>query len=234
METTETTIDLKDIVYILKKHLNLLIILPVVAALVAGIVSFFILSPVYQANANILINRPTSDVGGTTTNPNDITAYQKLVSTYAELTKLDIVYKEAGTQIGLDDDAIKALASTISVSPKGDTQILTISVQSEEPELAQQYVAALAQSLKVTGAEKLGQDNIQLLDEPVLPQSPVAPNKVMNVAIAFVLGSMIAVFIAFLIEYLDTRIKRPEEIEQITGLPIIGMIPVLDQQGEFN
>lgn len=231
METTETTIDLKDIAYILKKHMKMLIALPVIAALLAGIVSFFLLTPIYQANANILVNRPANEVTSSI-NPNDITAYQKLVSTYAEMAKLDIVYQEAGKQIGLDEKATKALASTISVSPKGDTQILTISVQSEDPELAQQYVGALAQALKATGAEKIGQDNIQLLDAPALPKSPVAPNKVMNVAIAFVLGAMIAVFIAFLIEYLDTRVKRPEEIEQITDLPILGMIPEFNEGGE--
>lgn len=230
METTETTIDLKDIAYILKKHLKMLIIVPTIAALVAGIVSFFFMEPVYQANANILVNRPANEVSSTA-NPNDITAYQKLVSTYAEMAKLDLVYQNAGVQIGLDDDTIKELAKTISVAPKGDTQILTVSVQSGEPALAQQYVAALAQSLKVTGAEKLGQDNIQLLDAPQLPTAPVAPNKTMNVAIAFVLGAMIAVFIAFLIEYLDTRIKRPEEIEALIDLPIIGMIPAIDEQG---
>ncbi|MGL4624175.1 MAG: YveK family protein [Culicoidibacterales bacterium] len=228
METTETTIDLKDIAYILKKHLKMLIALPVAAALLAGVVSFFLMTPIYQASANILVNRPANEVTSSV-NPTDITAYQKLVSTYAELAKLDIVYQEAGKQIGLDEKATKELAETISVSPKGDTQILTISVQSEEPELAQQYVSALTQALKVTGAEKLGQDNIQLLDAPVLPENPVAPNKVMNVAIAFVLGGMIAVFVAFLIEYLDTRVKRPEEIEQATGLPIIGMIPLLEE-----
>lgn len=229
METTETTIDLKDIAYILKKHLKMLIALPVAAALLAGIISFFFMTPIYQANANILVNRQAGEIVGSSVNVNEINAYQKLVATYAELAKLDIVYKNAGVQIGLDEETTASLAKTISVSPKGDTQILTVSVQSANPQLAQEYVAALAQSLKVTGAEKLGQDNIQLLDAPVLPENPVAPNKVMNVAIAFVLGAMIAVFVAFLIEYLDTRIKRPEEIEQVTGLPIIGMIPLLDE-----
>lgn len=144
------------------------------------------------------------------------------------MAKLEIVYQNAGVQAGLPEETIAELAQTISVTPQGDTQILQVSVQSKNPTLAQQYVGALVQSLKVVGAEKLGQDNIQLLDPATLPESPVAPNKTMNVAIAFVLGGMIAVFIAFLIEYLDTRVKRPEEIEQITGLPLIGIIPLYE------
>ncbi len=227
METTETTIDLKDIAFIFKKHLKMIIALPLLAALIAGIISFFFMDPVYQANASILINRPSNEINSSTS-VNDITAYQKLVSTYASMAKLEIVYQNAGVQAGFPEDVIKELAKTISVTPEGDTQILRVSVQSGEPELAQQYVGALVQSLKVVAAEKLGQDNLQLLDPPSLPEKPVAPNKTMNVAIAFVLGGMIAVFIAFLIEYLDTRVKRPEEIEDVTGLPIIGMIPLLE------
>lgn len=231
MENQETTIDLKDIAYILKKHLKMLIIVPVVAALVAGIVSFFLLQPVYQSSIDILINQPSSDVSSSA-NPNDITAYQKLVSTYAEMAKLRTVTNEAGVQLGLSEKDIAELTKTISVNPKGNTQILTVSVQSNNPELATQYVGALVQSLKVTGAEKLGQDNIQLLDTAIVPTSPVAPNKIMNIAIAFVLGAMIAVFVAFLIEYLDTRVKRPEEIEHLLDLPIIGMIPDFNKEGD--
>lgn len=227
METTETTIDLKDIAFIFKKHLKMIIALPLLAALIAGIVSFFFMDPIYQANASILVNRPSNEINSSTS-VNDITAYQKLVSTYASLAKLEIVYQNAGVQAGLPEETIAELAQTISVTPQGDTQILQVSVQSKNPTLAQQYVGALVQSLKVVGAEKLGQDNIQLLDPATLPESPVAPNKTMNVAIAFVLGGMIAVFIAFLIEYLDTRVKRPEEIEQITGLPLIGIIPLYE------
>ncbi|MGL6247931.1 MAG: YveK family protein [Culicoidibacterales bacterium] len=228
METTELTIDIKEIAYILKKHLKILVIIPTIAMLVAGVVSFFILSPVYQANADILINR-TSVEEGKTANVNDFTSYQKLVSTYTELAKLNLVYQNAGVQIGLTEEETQTLAKTINVGSKGDTQILTVSVQSENPELAQQYVGALVQALKITSAEKLGQDNIQLLDDPLLPESPVSPNKVKNIAGAFLGGVVIALFMSFSIEYLDTRIKRPEEIEQITGLPIIGMIPQLEE-----
>ncbi|MGL4971593.1 MAG: polysaccharide biosynthesis tyrosine autokinase, partial [Culicoidibacterales bacterium] len=151
-----------------------------------------------------------------------------------ELAKLDIVYKEAGIQIGLDEGTTWGLASTISAASKGNTQILTLSVRSAEPGLAQQYVEALAKALKSVGAEKLGQDNIQLLDAPALPGSPISPNIQKNTVTAFGAGLVIALFIAFLLEYLDTRIKRPEETERLTGLPIVGMIPLLDEKAEKN
>ncbi|MGL4972134.1 MAG: Wzz/FepE/Etk N-terminal domain-containing protein, partial [Culicoidibacterales bacterium] len=64
METTELNIDIKDIMYILKKRLNILIIIPVILAIAAGIYSSFVLTPIYQANVNILINRPLGE-GGT-------------------------------------------------------------------------------------------------------------------------------------------------------------------------
>ena len=50
-------------------------------------------------------------------------------------------------------------------------------------------------------------------------------NGVMNVAIATVLGLMMGLFVVFLLEYMDTKIKKPEDIEKHLGLPILGVVP---------
>ena len=57
------------------------------------------------------------------------------------------------------------------------------------------------------------------------PTAPIKPNKVMNIAIAGVLGVMIGLFVIFLLEYLDNKIKTPQDIEKHLGLPLLGVIP---------
>jgi capsular polysaccharide biosynthesis protein len=71
-------------------------------------------------------------------------------------------------------------------------------------------------------------ENIQVIDTAQTPVSPVQPRPMMNIAIAGVLAVMLGVFIAFLIEFLDTTIKTPEDVEKHLGLPVIGSIPMVE------
>ena len=68
-------------------------------------------------------------------------------------------------------------------------------------------------------------NDVQVIDKATLPKNPIKPNKVMNVLIAFVLGTMIGLFVVFLIEYLDNKMKTPQDIEKHLGLSVIGVIP---------
>ena len=61
-----------------------------------------------------------------------------------------------------------------------------------------------------------------------LPESPVSPNKTMNIAIAFLLGLMVSVGLVFLIEYLDNTYKSKEQLEKELDIPVLGTIPDVD------
>ena len=67
--------------------------------------------------------------------------------------------------------------------------------------------------------------NIQIIQKAEEPKNPVAPNKMMNIAIGFLLGLMISIGIAFLQEYLDNTFKKSDELEEVLDLPILGVIP---------
>ncbi|RIV18594.1 hypothetical protein D2Q93_13795 [Alicyclobacillaceae bacterium I2511] len=68
--------------------------------------------------------------------------------------------------------------------------------------------------------------NIQIIYPATAPTHPVAvkPNKKLNVAIAFILGLMISVGLAFLREYLDMRLRNEEEIQNYLKLPVLGTV----------
>ena len=62
-----------------------------------------------------------------------------------------------------------------------------------------------------------------------MPEKPVSPNKKMNIAIAFLLGLMVSVGLVFLLEYLDNTYKTKEQLEKELELPVLGVIPTLDE-----
>ena len=56
----------------------------------------------------------------------------------------------------------------------------------------------------------------------------MAPNKTMNIAIAFILGMMVGSGIVFLLEYLDNTYKNKEQLEKDLDIPVLGVIPMSD------
>src|SRR5699024_9995802 len=72
-------------------------------------------------------------------------------------------------------------------------------------------------------------DNVNILSaaETEVDQSPVEPRPKLNIAIAIVLGAMVGVGVAFLLEYLDTTIRTEEDVEQKLDVPIIGVISTM-------
>jgi capsular polysaccharide biosynthesis protein len=74
-------------------------------------------------------------------------------------------------------------------------------------------------------------DNVSILSPAVLKDNPapVAPNPMLNMAIAAVVGLMLGVGIAFLLEYLDTSIKNDQDIEDVLGVPVLGVISPIQE-----
>ncbi|MCU9807044.1 hypothetical protein LEQ06_01895 [Paraclostridium sp. AKS46] len=68
-------------------------------------------------------------------------------------------------------------------------------------------------------------NSVEVIDKARLPEDPVKPNKVMNVAIAGVLGFMIGLFIVFLLEFMDRKMKTAQDIEKYLNLPTLGVVP---------
>src|SRR5699024_2057980 len=75
-------------------------------------------------------------------------------------------------------------------------------------------------------------DNVRILSEAETAEnpSPVAPKPMLSIAIAIVLGGMVGVGLAFLLEYLDNTVKTEDDIEKRLGLPVLGTIATISEE----
>lgn len=88
-----------------------------------------------------------------------------------------------------------------------------------------QIFESLLQRAKETGISgELKTNNIRVADKAPVPRWPVWPRTRRNVAIGFLVGALLAVALAFGVEYLDNKIKSPDEIKAL-GLPCLGLVP---------
>ncbi|WP_368503146.1 YveK family protein [Alkalihalophilus sp. As8PL] len=224
----EETISLKDIYNTLRRRLMLLILVPVIAVVLAGLVSYLVLTPIYQSSTQILVNQTQQDQSFS---QNDIRTNVELINTYTVIIKsptiLDKVIAEANLTESFSD-----LNNKISVSSENNSQVMNIRVEHERPEVAAQIANTIATVFQREIVEIMSVDNVSILSSAQVSDSPspIKPNPTLNMAIAFVVGLMTAVGIAFLLEFLDTTIKSEEDIESLLELPILGAIPDMNKE----
>lgn len=219
----EETISLQDIFKVLKKRIALIISITIGAMLIAGLISFFLLTPIYQGSTQILVNQTKQDQQ--TIQSSEIQANLQLINTYNVIIKSPAILNKVIERLDLDTTPTE-LTESISVTNANNSQVVNITVQNENPALAVDIANTVASVFQDEIPTLMNADNVNILSPAVLPANPtpVKPNKTMNVAIAMVIGLMIGVGLAFLLEYLDTTVKTEQDVEDLLGLPILGLV----------
>lgn len=222
----EETIDLREYFYIIKKRAWIIGLIAVVAMLVSGIISFFVLSPVYEASTTLIVSRDESATETNTALTGDqINVAQKLALTYGEIIKSRSVLDEVAKSLKLDM-TYDELSEAISVSSVKDTQIIKVSVQDTNAKKASDIANAVPKAFTSEVKRIMKANGVEVIDKAVTPENAIKPSKVMNVAIAAVLGVMIGLFVVFVLEYMDTKVKTPQDIEKHLGIPLLGVVPM--------
>ena len=110
-----------------------------------------------------------------------------------------------------------------------DTRIVSISVNDRVPEEA----SRIANSLREVAAQKIISitrvSDVTTLEEARPAISPSSPNIRRNTVIGAGLGAGLVIVVVLLIELFDDRVKRPEDIEDVMEIPLLGIIPNLDK-----
>jgi capsular polysaccharide biosynthesis protein len=222
----EQVIRLDELFEALKKRWLMIVTVTLIATIISAALSFFVIKPKYEASTKVFIGKDEGD--NQAYNQNDVLMYQKLMKTYSEAIKTkDLVSRSLqGTSLELKPQDVLA---NLTVSPVSDTQILQIKYKSNNPQEAKVVIQELTNEFIKTSKELVPNGNIKTIEEVQLPEKPVSPNKKMNIAIAFLLGLMMSVGLAFLLEFLDNTFKSKEQLERELDIPVIGVIPTVKE-----
>ena len=221
----EQVISVSEIIDAVKKRWKIIVLTTVLATVVSGIFSFFVISPTYEASTKIFIGKEGAESEGY--NSSDVSMYQNLIKTYSELIKTkDLVNKAINNS--QYDLSVNNVLNGITVNTLTGTQILQISYQSKSPSIAKNILESITNEFITKAEELVPNGNVKVLESVELPKNPVAPNKTMNIVIAFILGMMVGFGIVFLLEYLDNTYKNKEQLEKDLDIPVLGVIPMSD------
>lgn len=199
----------------------------VLVALVFAIAAFgysaFLAKKEYQSTSRIyVVSRQNQDNNALTNS--DLQAGSYLVKDYREIILSQNVLSQAIEELKLDMTPAE-LSKKISVSVPTDTRILSITAKDGDPKEA----ARIANGLRNVAAEKIISvtkvSDVTTLDEAEVPQSPSSPNIRRNVLLGFIAGAGLMVVFMVVVEVLDDRVKRPEDIEELMGFTLLGIVP---------
>lgn len=223
-------IDLRDIWRILKKGKWYLISLPLAAMIISTIISFFVLTPKYEASATLMVGKSTEGQNAMMMQYNDILAANQLVKTYSQLVKSRSVVEKV-IEFEKLDVTYDQLSKNIDVKPVKDTQLIQVTVIDTNPERAALLANTTAAIFMGRVIEIMRASNVNIVDNAVPPQKPIKPNKKLNIAIAGLIGLMAALGVVFLMEFLDRTIKNGDDVQRHLELPVLGVIPRIDKRG---
>jgi capsular polysaccharide biosynthesis protein len=229
----EETISLKELFHTLKKRLSLIIIITAIATATSGLVSYFLLTPVYQSSTQILVNQAKSDEQ--VYNAGEVQTNLQLINTYNVIIKSPAILDKVIQQESLDISA-GALNELVTVASEQNSQVVNITVQNEDPQKAADIANAIASTFKKEISTIMNVDNVNILTQAQVSEdpSPIKPKPALNMAIALVVGLMAGVGLAFLLEYLDNTIKNEQDIENQLGLPVLGAITTINMDGDMK
>ena len=226
-ENKEIGIDVVQLFKVLWKKKIAIILTAIVAALVAFGVSSFILTPEYSSTTRIyVVNRNQSENAGLTNQ--DLQAGTYLVKDYKEIILSQDVLEKVSSNLKLEQSG-KGLSKKIQVTVPVDTRIVSIVVKDDQPEEA----SRIANALREVAAEKIIKvtrvSDVTTLEEARPALTPSSPNIRRNTLLAFLAGGAVMVILILLLELLDDRVKRPEDVEEVMQVALLGIIPDLNK-----
>ena len=226
-EQNTMEIDVFHLFKILWKRKILIALVAIVAGALAFAYSAFIVKPEFTSTTRIyVVNRNQGDKPGLTNQ--DLQAGSYLVKDYREIILSQDVLEKVTSNLKLDLSP-KNLASKVKVTVPVDTRIVSISVNDRVPEEA----SRIANSLREIAAEKIISitrvSDVTTLEEARPAIAPSSPNIRRNTIIGLLGGTVFTVIAVLIVELVDTRVKRPEDIEDVMQIALLGVVPNLDK-----
>ncbi|WP_313128053.1 YveK family protein [Anaerocolumna sp.] len=231
----EVEINLRDLFYLIKSKLWIILLSGIIMASAAGLYSSFLITPVYTSTTKLYILSKTTTLSSLA----DLQIGSQLTQDYMVLVKSRPVVTQVIENLGLNM-SYEEMVGIITPSNPSNTRILAITANYTDPYLAKKIVDEFATVSATQIAEIMDADKPTIVEEGYMQSHPSSPNTKMNIVIGGVLGVFIASGIIILLNLLDDTIKDSDDIERYLGMTTLALIPIesgaakLSKQDEKN
>ena len=211
---------LLELFRLLKKHLQIVVLLPIACALVVGLYSVIFVRNQYTATSSMYV-LAQNDSSNSNSLYSDLNASQMLTNDVAKLLKSDRIVNQVGSEVGIE--GLKGYS--VSVTSETTSRVITLSVTGPDPQTAADIVNKMIEDVSGVAQSVMNVESVNPVDRAQAPEKPSGPNRLLYTLVAFVAGLFAAIAIVVVSDMLNTKVRGPEDLEELVDVPIIGRIP---------
>ena len=217
---------------LIKSKLLFLLLFTIVGTTAVGLYTVFIISPIYSVSSKLIMKNTSSQTNGQNNDAQTIEAinlFQRQAKTYLEIADLPPVKDNTNKALGLSPDDIAKIKSVKLTNDSG-SQLVTITVRGLDRNLAERYIKEYVSQYKKFTADRLGRDNLSVVTEALGSDSPVYPVLWKNLLVSILVFSFVGFNVIFIKYLLSDSIDSYEDLEELVGTPVLGMIPTIERK----
>ena len=203
IQNEEIEINLAELFQVLKEHLHIIIISTLICAILVGAFTIFFVSKKYESTARIF---PKPEVNEGIVDYSQINSNNSMTKNYIALLGGNNIQSKVAKELNVDTNVV---SSALSISNETDTQIISISATTTDPQLSKKIVDTT-------------------VDDAKLQTSPVSPSVPKNIVIGGLVGAILSIGIIFIRFMLDNRLHTKEDVEKYLEIPNLGVIPYFE------
>jgi len=222
-------VNIQDLLRVFQRYWALIVLLVAVGLSTSAVMLLVVIQPSYEATARLFVS--TQSLGTADELLQGSTYTQARMTSYAQIASDPIVLDPVIEKLQLDRTADE-LSSQVEASAERDQLIIEIVVTDHDPALAANIVNEVAEVLSavitdkieapVAGSEAMvNVTTLRLADPPSAPSWPVPW---IVITVGGLLGLIVGVGLAFLLQSSDSRVRNIEEVRKIVPYPILGLV----------
>ena len=207
---------LLELFHLLKKHLQIVVLLPIACALVVGLYSVIFVRNQYTATSSMYV-LAQNDSSNSNSLYSDLNASQMLTNDVAKLLKSDRIVSQVGSEVGIEE--LKGYS--VSVTSETTSRVITLSVTGPDPQTAADIVNKMIEYVSGVAQSVMNVESVNPVDTAQAPEKPSGPNRLLYTLVAFVAGLFAAIAIVVVSDMLNTKVRGSEDLEELVDVPII-------------
>lgn len=225
----ELEIDLWDLVLYLLDRWMILVASALAGAIIAGVVTFCFMTPVYEATSKLyVVSQKDSAI-----NLSDLQIGNYLAKDYQEVFKNWMVHETVIERLDLPY-SYKYLMTHLKVTNPADTRMLYITYTSQNPAEAQLIANTYAEVGQAFIASHMDTREPTMFETALLPAEPSSPSMAKNVVLGFALALVLAGGILVVMYLADDKIRTPEDVEKYLRIPVLGTMIDTNHEDKAN
>ena len=217
----EEEISLSELFGILRKRMAMIVGLGLVILILAAVFTFFIATPKYSSTTQILVNRTTESAEGMQLN--DINTNVQMINTYKDIIKGPVILNEVSGKLK-GNLTTAQLSEKIEIATQDNSQVFSLTVTDEDPFVAAEIANEVATTFQNEIGNIMNVDNVTIISEAIPNNNQVSPNNSLNLVIGLLVGLMLGVGAAFLLEFMDTTVRDEQFIINDLGWTSLGSV----------